>query len=185
LAFVLALYDRTSFKSELLFRNFLKEKDMSTHEQQQIDCFICRKHRSEIVVPGGAIYEDDLLYASHIGNFQPQEEQIIYLGYLMVETKRHIPGLADLTNIEAQAIGLLVTRLSRALKGTLGAEHIYEFVLGHHVPHLHIHIVPRYPGTPREYWGMQVDEWPDAPHGGTEEIAALATHLRAYLESEG
>ncbi len=157
---------------------------MSTHEQQQTDCFICRKHRGEIVVPGGAIYEDDLLYASHIGNVQPQEEQPIYLGYLMAETKRHSPDLAGLTNIEAQAIGLLITRLSRALKATEGAEHIYAFVLGDHVPHLHVHIVPRYPGAPREYWGIHVDEWPGAPRGGLQEVIALCERIRTYLESE-
>jgi histidine triad (HIT) family protein len=157
---------------------------MSTNELQQTDCFICRKHRGEIEVPGGPIYEDDLLYASHIGNPHPQKEQAVYLGYMFVEPRRHAPGLADLTDVEAQAIGLLVTRLSRALKVTEGAEHIYAFVLGDHVPHLHIHVVPRYPGAPPEYWGNRVDEWPGAPRGGTEEIAALAARLRSYLESE-
>jgi len=29
------------------------------------DCFVCRKHRGEVVVPGGAICEDDLVYAGH------------------------------------------------------------------------------------------------------------------------
>ncbi len=158
---------------------------MGTLDQQQTDCLICRKHRGEIVVPGGSIYEDDLLYASHRGNFQTQEEQPIYLGYLMVETKRHIPGLADLTNNEAQTIVLLVTRLSRALKATEGAEHIYAFVLGDHVPHLHVHIVPRYPRAPREYWGIHVDEWPDAPRGRLQEMADLTTRIRTYLEREG
>ena len=47
-----------------------------------------------------------------------------------------------------------------------------------------MHIVPRYPGAPHEYWGTQVDEWPDAPRGGPQEIEALCTRLRAYLESE-
>ena len=157
---------------------------MSTHELEQTDCFICRKHRGEIAVPGGVIYEDNLLYVSHIGQLPLQEEQSIYLGYLIIETRRHIPGLADLTKAEAQAIGLLVTRLSRALKACTAAEHIYEFVFGDHVPHMHIHLVPRYPGAPREYWGTHVDEWPGAPHGGTQEIEALCNQIRAYLESE-
>ncbi len=121
------------------------------------------------------------MYASHIG----QEGQPAYLGYLMVETKRHTPGLADLTNDEAQAVGLLVTRVSRALKACTTAEHVYEFVLGHDVPHLHIHVLPRYPGAPREYWGTRTNEWPDAPRGGEMEIAALCERIRAYLESEG
>ncbi len=142
------------------------------------DCFICRKHRGEITIPGGAIYEDDLVYAGHL----LPDPHSTYLGYLMAETKRHTPGLAELTDQEAQALGLLVTRLSRALKACEKAEHIYTFVLGHHVPHVHIHVVPRYPGAPQEYWGTRVDEWPAAPHGGDAEIAALCERLRLYLQ---
>jgi histidine triad (HIT) family protein len=146
------------------------------------DCLVCRKHRGEIATPGGAIYEDDLIYAGHAQI--PQGQATTYLGYLMVEPKRHAPGLADLTNAEAQAIGLTITRLSRALKVTVGAEHIYAFVLGHHVAHLHIHIVPRYPGAPRQYWGIHADEWLEAPHGGPKEIAELCARLCARLEDE-
>jgi histidine triad (HIT) family protein len=151
---------------------------MDTNEQQ--DCFICRKHRGEIVIPGGAIYEDDIVYAGHLRT----GAHSTYLGYLMVETKRHTPGLAELTDQEAQALGLLVTRLSRALKACTGAEHIYSFVLGHDVPHMHIHVVPRYPGAPREYWGTRVDEWPDALHGGAQKIIALCERLREHLQRD-
>jgi histidine triad (HIT) family protein len=149
---------------------------------QTPDCFICRKHRGEIVIPGGAIYEDDLLYAGHIGM---QEGQAVYLGYIIVETKRHAPGLADLTDVESQAVGLLVAHISRALRDSEKAEHIYAFVIGDDVPHFHLHVIPRYPGAPREYWGVHVDEWPGAPHGGPQEIVALCTRLRTYLANEG
>jgi histidine triad (HIT) family protein len=141
------------------------------------DCYVCKKQNGQIVMPGGAIYEDDLVYASHLCN----EEGPTYLGYLMAETKRHTPSFEDLTDAEAQAIGLLVARLSRALRACIGAEHIYAFKMGDHVPHLHVHVVGRYPGAPREYWGVRVDEWPDAPHGGAEEVAALCERLRASL----
>jgi len=62
------------------------------------------------VIPGGAIYEDDLLFAGHIGT---QEGQVAYPGYIMVETNRHAPGLADLTDVEAQAAGSLVALCTR------------------------------------------------------------------------
>ena len=154
---------------------------MNTYEQQPTDCYICRKHRGEITIPGGAIYEDSLLYAGHI---KIEDAQPTYLGYLMIETKRHTPGLADLTDDEAQAIGSLAVRLSRALKASEGAEHVYAFVIGHHIPHFHMHIAARYPGAPRQYWDVHVDEWPDAPHGGDQEIADLCARLRNYLEYE-
>ena len=149
---------------------------------KQTDCFVCRKHRGEIRAPGGAIYEDDLVYAGHAAI--PEGEAVAYLGSLVVEPKRHVPGLAGLTDLEAQRIGLLVTRLSRGLETTEGAEHVYLFVLGHQVPHLHVWIVPRYPGTPREYWGTRVDEWPQAPRGDAQEIANLCERIRAYLENK-
>ena len=153
---------------------------MSAQDQQTADCLVCRKHRGEINLPGGAIYEDHLVYAGHILSDQGPT----YLGYLMVELKRHAPGLADQTDEEAQALGLLVARLSRALKASEGAEHVYLFVFGHHVPHLHLHLVPRYPGAPRAYWGTKVDEWPDAPRGDAAEIAAVCERLRNWLANE-
>lgn len=156
-------------------------KILSTSEESE-RCFICRKHRGEVLIPGGAIYEDDVVYAGHVGI--PEGKSTVYLGHLMVETKRHVTGLADLTDVEAKSAGLLVTRLSRSLKTVEGAEHVYAFVLGDRVPHLHIHVVPRYPGAPQEYWGVHVDEWAAAPRGGPQEIEALCERLRNFL-SEG
>ena len=156
---------------------------MPTPASPKPTCFVCRKHRGEIAVPGGAIYEDDLLYVGHV---QVRDDQATaYLGHLLVEPKRHASGLADLTDDEAAALGLLVARVSRALEERVGAEHVYGFVLGDAVPHLHVHVVPRYPGAPREFWGVRVDDWPEAPRGGPEAISALCADLRAALEVEG
>jgi diadenosine tetraphosphate (Ap4A) HIT family hydrolase len=96
---------------------------------------------------------------------------------------RHAPGLADLTDGEAQALGLLMSRLSRTLQRCEGAEHVYAFVLGDHVPHLHVHLVPRYRGTPRAYWGVRLDEWPDAPRGDAAAVEALCLRLRQCLDA--
>ena len=143
------------------------------------ECLICQKHRGEIHAPGGFLYEDDLVLASHSLIMGEQTET--YLGILFVEPRRHAPGLAELTSAEAERIGLLVSKLSQVLKATEGAEHVYLFVLGHHIPHLHVWIVPRYPGTPKEFWGLRVDEWPDAPKGGVKEIEALCDRIRTHL----
>ena len=147
------------------------------------DCYVCRKHRGERATPGMPIYQDALLYAGH-ADFPPEADSV-YLGYLMVEPQRHTAGLGDLTEEEAQALGLLVSRLSRALKEVQGAEHVYAFVLGDRVPHLHLHLVPRYPGAPPEYRGVRVDEWPGAPRGDAEAVAAVCLRLRHYFEKIG
>lgn len=149
---------------------------------EHADCFVCRKHRGEEAAPGGPIYQDDLIYASHKA---PPPGGRAYLGWCFVEPRRHAPGLADLTETEAQAIGALVARLSRALKAELNAEHVYAFVIGDRVPHLHVHVIVRHPGAPQEYWGVRVDEWPDAPMGDEAEITALVARLRAHLANSG
>ena len=47
------------------------------------------------------------------------------LGHVFIEPKRHVPELADLTEAEAQAIGLYTSRVAQALMHTEGMEHVY------------------------------------------------------------
>ncbi len=147
--------------------------------RQEKDCFVCRKHRGEVHVSGGVIYQDDLLFSSHMEI--PEGKEKVYLGAVFLEPKRHAPGFEDLKKIEAEAVGRLTSQLARALKAAAKADHIYVFRFGHHIDHLHILIAARYPGTPREYWGNKIDEWPEAPFGGPEEIAKLCDQIRLEL----
>jgi histidine triad (HIT) family protein len=146
------------------------------------ECFLCQLQVGKIPLPGGTIYEDDLVYVGHI---RPDSQATTYLGCLIAQLKRHVPGLAEQTDEEARALGLVVARLARALKTCEGAEHIYSFVIGHGFPHLHIRVVPRYPGAPKEYWGTSVDLWPDAPRGGSRDIEKLCERLRHWLNNNG
>jgi len=126
-----------------------------------------------------------MVIVSHITPYAREDASPVYLGYLFVEPRRHAPGLADLTDAEAQAVGWWCTRASRALRNTAGAEHVYAAVIGDGcVPHLHVHLLPRYPGTPRDYWWDRVDEWPDARRGLEPEIAAVVHDLRSYLDGD-
>jgi diadenosine tetraphosphate (Ap4A) HIT family hydrolase len=104
-----------------------------------------------------------------------------YLGHLLVEPKRHAPGLADLTEAEARSAGWWCTLVSRALRDVAGAEHVYSAVIGDAVPHLHIHLQARFPGTPREYWWTRLNEWPGARRGGVAEIQEFVHHLSDYI----
>ena len=134
-------------------------------------------------MPGGPVAEDDLVLVSHgvTPDVVGMDGTTAYLGRLFVEPLRHAPGFADLTDAEAQSVGLWSARASRALREVAGAVHVYSAVIGDAVPHLHVHLLPRFPGTPREYWWTRVDEWPQAQRGGNAEIAALVTELRSYL----
>jgi diadenosine tetraphosphate (Ap4A) HIT family hydrolase len=146
------------------------------------ECLVCRKHRGEINLPGGVIYENGLIFLAHAQLFKQEKEH--YLGHLFVETKRHVAELGDLTAEEAREVGLWVSRASKALMAVLKVEHVYAFAIIDGCPHVHIHVIGRYPGAPREYWGAKVDEWPGAPKGGEAAIAHLAEQIRTWLQTD-
>jgi histidine triad (HIT) family protein len=141
-----------------------------------LSCFVCDKHRDV-----DAVLEDEHVVVSHLPLTTPAgTAETAYLGYLIVEPRRHVAELGDLTPEEAAALGRAAAQASAALQAH-GAEHVYAAIIGHAVDHLHLHLIPRYPGTPREYWWTRVDEWPDAPRGDASDIAALTQRLRALL----
>ncbi len=152
---------------------------MSPETSVSPDCLVCRKHRGEIDVPGGPIFENDLVYIVHAHLLG--EEAQHYLGHLFVETKRHVAEIADLTEAEFQAFGLWISRSARALMAVQGVVHVYSFVIGDGVPHVHAHVIGRYADAPKPYWGPRVDEWPDAPHGAGPEMAEVTARLRDFF----
>ncbi|MEZ0092281.1 HIT family protein [Streptacidiphilus sp. EB129] len=152
---------------------------MTMDEAAPKECFVCAKHQGTTLMPGGPVWVDELVVVSHLSPRAPGAPGEVYLGHLFVEPRRHAPGLPDLADAEAQSVGRWCARAARALRQVAGAEHVYAAVIGDSVPHLHVHLLPRYPGTPREYWWDRVDEWPGAPRGGEAEAASLVEQLRA------
>ena len=143
------------------------------------DCFICNKHAGHIETSGAIIYEDEYVYVGHID----RNGHLNYLGHIMIDLKRHTPTLGDLSLEEAKAFGIIIARVSKALLESENAEHIYSYVLGDAVPHLHMHLVPRYPNTPKKYWGPNtVYDWKDAPMGDNNDVIELCSRIKIYLE---
>ncbi|WP_077306119.1 HIT family protein [Terribacillus halophilus] len=141
-------------------------------------CFICDKHVGRIEANGDCIFEDDYIYISHID----KQNQPTYIGHIMLDLKRHVPQIGDMSEKEAEAFGVAMKRAAQALQEVLEAEHVYTLVSGNAVPHVHMHIVPRYPGTPVEYWGpMDVYDWPDVPFGNEEDIRLVSRKLQQYM----
>ena len=141
------------------------------------DCYICNKHNG-LVDTCGRVYSDDLLAVYHL---EPKEDTV-YLGYLFIELRRHIDGFGDMNDDECVAVGRILKRISKVLMNHFNIEHVYFHVIGDNIPHLHIHIVPRYLGAPKEFWGLKTDEWADAPHGDKEKVQEFCIQLRRYLE---
>ena len=128
---------------------------------------------------GPKVWEDEHLLISHrpVG-----EDGTAILGYLYVETRRHVPYLADLTDREAETIGRAVRRAALGLRTELGADFVFSAIVGMGIPHFHQHLFVRHAGTPAEHDWMAGDQWPDAPRGATPAVVALCSRLRPYLD---
>jgi len=143
-----------------------------------MECLCCREVAGEIALPGGLLWDDAQAIAFHLPPLA--ESPRPYLGHCLVVTRRHVDHLGDLT--EAEAVS--VAAASRAIAGALraeGVERVHVAVIGLGVPHFHEHLYPRYPGVPSGTSWMGVDELPDAPHGGADEIAALVGRLKEHV----
>jgi len=143
-------------------------------------CLVCREVDGDVVVPGGHLHLDD-----HVAVFQcpimaPATD--VFPGYLFVVSRRHVPGFSDLTDVEAESIGVAIARWSRALEAA-GAEHVYVIRIGHGVDHLHVHLIPRWPETPSDVSWMHVDDWDDARRVDEAAAADFATKLRTISSS--
>lgn len=142
-----------------------------------INCLICKKQNNNQDI----VYQNDLLYVSH---FIPHpDKQDNYLGYYFIESKRHFTGIHNATDEEMIAISIMLRNLSKAVMSILDIKHVYSFIIGEGVDHFHLHVVVRYKNAPKEYWCQKVDEWPQAPRGGTKEIRDLNDQIKRNLDS--
>jgi ATP adenylyltransferase len=105
----------------------------------------------------------------------PGDDGLAPLGYLFVESDRHAPSLADLTDDEAAPLGRLRSRLASALREVLDPEFVFTTVIGRGVLHFHEHIVTRHRGTAPDVPWHQSDE--GAPRAAADDIAGLVRAL--------
>jgi len=145
------------------------------------DCLVCREIEGDINVPGGSLVDDEVVFAFHVPPLDADPTP--YLGHLLVSPKRHVDHFGDLDEAEAARIGAVAAQLSKALRESEPVERVFAAVIGTHVPHFHLHLLPRYVGTPAEIRWYAVDEWEGALRGGPMEIAALVERLRTRLRT--
>ena len=74
-------------------------------------------------------------------------------GYIRIITQKHIKELSELSDDEAIEIMMATKKIEKAMLKFLKPDKINIASLGNIVPHLHIHIIPRYQNDP---W------WPEA-----------------------
>jgi len=141
-------------------------------------CAICAKHRGEGPMTSQLVGRYDEFWVYH---GQPGADGLAALGHLVIETDRHAPYLADLTDPEAASLGRLRSRVARALQSELEVPFVFTAVIGRHIPHFHEHLLPRHPSVPPEMPWHQSDE--AGPQADAKTVAELAVRLAARLES--
>lgn len=139
------------------------------------DCFICQKHQDLNNYTGEILLEKNGMILTHFAIFQGAPAT---KGHLLIEPTRHITDPSEMTEEEASALGSLISQGTNLIKTKLGAEHVYLFRINDLVAHLHFHLVPRYPNTPKDYWGLKIMVWPDRPQIELPEIQELSKKLK-------
>ncbi len=138
-------------------------------------CPICAKHAGRGPLVGPLLWSDDLVVVSH----RPVEPESGRgpLGYVFVETRRHVARWPDLSRAEALAVADAAWTAARALKRELGCELVFSILAGLGVAHFHQHVFVRRPDTPPDVAWTDSSTWPGAPTGDAAAVAALAGRL--------
>lgn len=145
------------------------------------ECLGCREVRGEVDLPGGLLLDEDLVAAFHVWPAAAGMEGPAILGHLLVMPRRHAGGWEDLEPREGAAVGEAVARLARAQCAVLDLERVYTATIGHHLAHLHVHLIPRHTGTPEALGMWQLDEWEGVPLADEAAAAEVVERLRETL----
>jgi histidine triad (HIT) family protein len=135
-------------------------------------CFVCDKHKK---LGDLLLAESPYTYVSH---FPIENSSLPVLGYFLIEPKRHITSMADLSAAEAEDLGKFTVKLTALLEREMRAEQVYLFKIGDLVKHVHFHVLPRFADTPKDFWGLAGRDWPGAKRGNQADIVQLLQRLR-------
>ena len=135
-------------------------------------CSSCEIAAGRETTPGGLIYSSELLTLTHHGN--PHHATA---GFVILQPRRHVEHIADLSPDEAEGLGRMLQIVSRALMILLTPEKVYVCSFGSEVRHVHFYLIPKSVHMPM---GTQLlDELAEGRWAGTEdEATAAANRLR-------
>lgn len=94
--------------------------------------------------------EDDVVVHLNSGKVHLQNDAD-YPGYVILIFNRHAVELFELTEAERQHWVEDIARVGKAIWETCNPDKLNVSMLGNMSPHLHCHIIPRYPQDPE--WG--------------------------------
>lgn len=113
-----------------------------------MDCVFCQIIKGKI--PAQLVYEDDTSVA--FLDINPTTP-----GHTLVMPKAHHANFEEIDEAGLAAVMRVVKKVGQSLKDNLGVAgyNVYENndpIAGQIIPHIHFHVIPRYPGDGLELW---------------------------------
>jgi histidine triad (HIT) family protein len=136
-----------------------------------MECIFCKIIAGEI--PAFTVLDEELVLA--FMDINPSSQ-----GHMLVAPKRHAENIFEISEGDLAAVINGVKRCANAVKEALKTEGVTVLQLngrasGQIVPHLHIHIIPRW-----ENDGLSISSWEMKP-GDMEEIKDIARKVKEYI----
>jgi len=112
------------------------------------------------------------------------------VGWLFLDTLRHVGGPADFTPDEAAAWGPAVQQSSQLVRQLTGCDRVYAIAFGEGARHLHLHLIPRFGDDPAtaawsiadHYRSVERGERPAADPAAVANLVDRARSLAQGLE---
>jgi diadenosine tetraphosphate (Ap4A) HIT family hydrolase len=107
-------------------------------------------------------------------------------GWLVLVSRRHITAIDELTDAEAAELGVLLRRVSAALRQVTGCIKTYvaQFAEQAEHPHVHFHLIPRLANQPDDRRGPRVFAYLGVPNDqrvSDARMDAIAAEIRRFL----
>ena len=137
------------------------------------DCIFCKIAAGEI--PCSKIFEDDTALA--FMDIAPLNK-----GHLLVIPKNHFDNILEIDEETYGRLFSLICRIAKAVGASISPDGMTVMQLNGRasdqvVPHLHIHIVPRWTGD-----GLALSAWEAVP-GDMKDISSDAESIKSKLSS--
>jgi diadenosine tetraphosphate (Ap4A) HIT family hydrolase len=137
-------------------------------------CLLCDPAEADRYFSRVRVWQDDLWRLSVV-------LQGPVPGFAHLEPRRHIPFITDLDGAEAATLGVVLARVSAALRTAADADKTYVYVFGDHVAHLHVNLAPHRPGDALRGGPGLLD--PGAAEAGLAAHRAVARTVAELLQA--
>lgn len=141
-------------------------RTMTNASDFEPSCGVCNKLRS---TSAAVLFENELWHV------RAADDPSGVPGWMMLITRRHVPGPAHFDQREATSFGPTLCHLQRVLLELTGALRIYTAAMGESSPHFHAHMVPRYATMPNDAKAWAVFDLQRAAAAGEIQVNAAET----------